>query len=150
MNPRTLHTTADPAPPVRRRCPNPAPLFITVLKRRTDYLAHLTWSRHWSGASLSLSKGLTERQELEAVRWAADTVLSRRLDRGELDGSYRLHSADLPAQGPAVALDDLDRWGRGVGTLLCADCGSEFWPDSSPSFTLCWSCDERADAEAGL
>jgi hypothetical protein len=41
------------------------------------------------------------------------------------------------------------RYGRGVDTVKCDDCGEEFAPDSSPNQWLCWQCDEQRAEAAG-
>jgi hypothetical protein len=111
---------------------------------------------------VTIARGLSERDQLAAIRWAADTLIRCRHDAGELDGAHSMcpdamHHRDLidldvlealsaPSEPPSNALDQL---GAGERYPECRRCGHTFAPDSSPRDDLCWLCAELDEAETG-
>jgi hypothetical protein len=134
-----------------------------LLGRHTDRApARLTWSRHHPGAMVTIARGLSERDQLAAIRWAADTLIRRRHDAGELDGAHSmcpdavhrdlldldvLEALSAPSEPPPAALDQID---TGERYSECLRCGHTFAPESSPRDELCWMCAELDDAESGV
>lgn len=147
-------TDQFPTPNARRKSPNPAALVIVEIDRFTgEQDGRLLWDPHWFGATLTTRRGLTERQQLAAIRWAVDTLEERRLALGEFYGEHNFYveqaAAGRLSARPELPVGEINALGLRDELPECGRCSRSFYPESSPALDLCWQCSEDADAEAG-